>query len=219
MMKRLLFLALAACWMAGATAQAQNKYCKSYDDFVNDRWLPLDTVMVEQRSHSKKFWNGNDFNLVTGDKDTDQRLKKGAFAVMLGDSIYVNCRRLQRQKEVLRPGYAVALRYEGDKLCFVNRRWGHDELVDEMGAQLMFGLVGQAMQRRSSIKDRVCYVIDPEPLKNGYYEAVLVNDNFMDVVLKDDAALLEQYRVEPKKKKRTAAERVLPILREKGLVK
>lgn len=218
-MKKLFLFFVALCWMGCATAQAQNKYCKNYEEFANDQWTPLGEVTVEERSKTKQFFRGNDCNLLAGDKETEKTLRKEAFAVVVGDTIYVNCRKLRRQGEELRAGFAAAMRYGDDKLCFVNKRWGHDQVANEMGASLMFGLVGQSIQRSQNMKDRVCYLIDPKPVKDKYYEAVLMNDKFMDELLQGDEELKQEYYAVDKKKKRTQVENVLPILKKKGVVK
>ena len=61
MTKRIL-LVLALMTAALATTMAQTRYCLSYEDFKNDKWINLeDSVWMEGRTKSQKFWSGGKF--------------------------------------------------------------------------------------------------------------------------------------------------------------
>ena len=202
------------------TATAQAKYCLSYDDYVNNQWLPLQTLNIEKRSQSQKFWSGgNDFTLTVGDAAQNRMLKKEAFLVMLGDSLFVNCRKLQREKALFGKGYARAFRYDGNKLCMINIRWGADKQSDAIGATLMFGIVGASLKTSSILKDRVCYLIDGFSADGKRLEATLMDDDFMGDLLLMDDELYAKYLSVKDPKERTSAANILPFLVEKGLIK
>ena len=102
--------------------EAQNKYCKSYEDFKADQWTEIDTVYLDGHSKSHQLWmGGNDYKLTTGDKAQDEIIKKEAFAVICKDTIYVNCRNLRFENTGFGNGYTKGYRYDGDKLCIVNK--------------------------------------------------------------------------------------------------
>ena len=54
------------CLAIAMTATAQNKYCKSYEDFKADQWTEIDTVYLDGHSKSHQLWvGGNDYKLTT----------------------------------------------------------------------------------------------------------------------------------------------------------
>ena len=74
------------------TAKGQCKFCRSYEDFINDKWEKIDTIFCKKRSKNLQlWWGGNDFTLTTGNKDLDKTLKNEAFIVMQSDTAYLNC--------------------------------------------------------------------------------------------------------------------------------
>ena len=55
-MTKRIFLVLALVTAALATTMAQTRYCLSYEDFKNDKWINLeDSVWMEGRTKSQKF--------------------------------------------------------------------------------------------------------------------------------------------------------------------
>lgn len=88
---RLLFV--VALLLNANSMSAQSAYCNSYEDFLKDNWIPLDTVNKEGPDNSQLWWwGGNSYKFSTGDKATDKILKKEAFMVKQNDTLYVNCR-------------------------------------------------------------------------------------------------------------------------------
>jgi len=217
MMRKLLLTSLfiLTVW----TAVGQTSYCLSYDDFVQDRWVTVDTLSVVRRTNSAKIWSGgNDYRITASDKALDKVVAKQAFVVRQGDSLYVNCRHLQRQGVLFGKGYAKALRYDGDKLCMINIRCGRDEASSQAGVAFMFGAVGAAVKANSMLKNRVCYLIDSTS-DGKRMEATLMDEDFMGDVLLMDKELLEKYKSVEKEKNRESAAIILPILLKKGLIK
>lgn len=61
-MRHLIIIFLAA--LAAIGAKAQPKYCLSYADFQADRWLPLDTLIIEEASsHAQVNWGVGQFKV------------------------------------------------------------------------------------------------------------------------------------------------------------
>ena len=56
--------------LTAADALSQCRYCNSYEDFVNDKWQPLDTLYSKKHGNSYVFlWGVGGYKLTTGDKD------------------------------------------------------------------------------------------------------------------------------------------------------
>ncbi len=93
MSTRLLFLCMLL--LTAANALSQCRYCNSYEDFVNDKWQPLDTLYSKEHGKGYVFlWGVGGYKLTTGDKATDETVKK-SFAAMQGDNLFVNGHRLK----------------------------------------------------------------------------------------------------------------------------
>ena len=199
-------------------ASAQGRYCKSYDDFVADRWTELPTLIVIGNSVSHQVWvGGNDFKLDTGDKTTNKMLKKEAFVVEYQDTLYVNLRNLRYEKVLFGNGYAQGLVYDKNKILFVTHRIGSAVDGKRVASAFFFGAMGAAITETNIRNDRVCYLID----NNGdgkKTQIVLLDDKFMGELLSKDSRLMECYKEKEKKKERESAANVLPILKELGLV-
>ena len=197
---------------------AQGRYCKSYDDFVAGRWVKLNELRLISHSTAHQVWvGGNDFKFETDDKDVNKTLKKEALVVEYQDTLYVNLRKLRYKKTAFGSGYAQGLAYDKDKLLFVTHRIGPAVTSHRMASAFLLGAVGAAISESDIRKDRVCYLID----NNGdgkKTDIVLMDDEFMNRLLAQDAQLLERYNEKAKHEEREAAANVLPLLKEKGLV-
>ena len=204
---------------AALNMSAQGKFCKSYDDFVAGRWTEVADLKPIHHSASHKLWvGGNDYKFETGDKAMDKVMKKEAFVIEYQDTLYVNLRTLRYEKTRFGNGYAMGLPYDGTKIMFVTHRIGRDAANERFVSGFMFGAIGAAISGSSQLKDRVCYLVD----NNGdgkKTDITLINDEFMENLLELDRPLLKTYRSEKKQKDRESAAHVLPILKEKGLVK
>ena len=74
MKKNALFIFLFS--IADIMANAQCKYCNSYEDYVEGRWQQLDTIYCKSHSKNHQVWvGGSDYTLTTGNKATDKILK------------------------------------------------------------------------------------------------------------------------------------------------
>lgn len=210
-------LLVACCLMTAIMGSAQSKYCKSYEDFKADRWTEIDTVYLDGHSKSHQLWvGGNDYKLTTGNKELDEVIKKEALAVICKDTIYVNCRNLRFEKTGFGNGYTKGYRYDGNKLCIVNKKIGK-AASGQMATGMAFGAIGGAIAASSQMKNQVCYLIESD-VEKGKVNILLMDDAFMDGLLKEHQELADQYHAVEKKKERQSAATIFPILQQLGLV-
>ena len=217
-MIELQMIIFAAMLMTALTVSGQSRYCKTYEDFIEDRWEQLDTVYIDSHSKSHQFWwGGNDYKLTTGNKDTDNILKKDAFAVMQGDTIYLNCRNLRYDKTRFGNGYTKARRIGERSLLFVNRMIGREVRNDQVMVGFMFGTVGVAVSANKWMKNQVCYVISSGAEDDGHIAIRPIDDSLMNQMIDNRVDLHEEYYSEKDRKKRMLAIHVIPILEKSGL--
>lgn len=121
-------------------AFGQVRFCRTYQDFCNDKWEYVDSISITHHSKSHQFWwGGNDYKISCKDKDIDNVLKKEAFVVAHDDSLYVNCRNLRYEKCAFGKGYVRAKRIGNRSLLVVNRLTGRDIVKEQAKAGAMFG--------------------------------------------------------------------------------
>ena len=210
------------------------KYCMSYADFVAGNWQSVDELTAGHANQAVQIKNGDHcVYFKTGYKEADQLLKKEAFAVMYGSQLYVNCRNLRYNGSGLETSqYVQAVRYDKDKLCIMAYNTDALTAIAEIGTgvagilvdntAVSLGLIGSSVGfgiANESLSKLKCYVVDGDTDEKGRSAIKRINDEFMENLLADDAALLEKYKGIKSKSSRQSAANVLPILMEKGLVK
>lgn len=206
--------------IAAITANAQDRYCNTYEDFLDGKWQQLDSINCKSHSKSRQiWWGGSDYTMTAGDKELDNILKKEAFAVMKDDTLYVNCRNLRYEKTSFGSGYAKAWRMGDKSLLMVNRMIGKSAQKDELLSSLVLGVVGEAMTMNKQVKQQVCYVISEGANEKGRITIQLIDDKMMDQMLVNRKDLSKEYYAEENKAKRLLATHVIPILEKAGLLK
>ncbi len=201
-------------------AFGQVRFCRTYQDFCNDKWECVDSISITHHSKSHQFWwGGNDYKISCKDKDIDNVLKKEAFVVAQDDSLYVNCRNLRYEKCAFGKGYVMAKRIGNRSLLVVNRLTGRDIVKEQAKAGAMFGAIGAASAASDNMKQQVCYVISKGADEKGKIEVRLLNDKLMSQMLKDHGPLLAEYYLEDDDGLRILASRVCPLLEKAGLIK
>lgn len=222
-------LAIVLSLLTTVSVCGQCGYCKSYKDFLEGNWEPLDTVYSKEQSKGHTFmWGYSNYKLTAGDKDIDRILNGMAFAVMQADSIYVNCHHLQFEKANFGNGYCKAARIGQNDLLLVNQLVGK-EARDNMskavdGPGFMFGAVGAGIAAgvaaQKQMKNKVCYIISPSANNQGRYDIKLFDDRMMDKLLlsRELIDLHDAYYAEKDKNKRRLAARVIPILEKAGII-
>ena len=99
----------AATLLTSFNLCGQDRYCLTYDDLINDRWDTLSQIKCIGRSKGQQIWaGGSNYTMKTGDKAIDKILKKKALAVIVNDSLYINCLNLRYEKTGFGLGYAKA---------------------------------------------------------------------------------------------------------------
>ncbi|MBQ7461426.1 MAG: hypothetical protein IJS63_04120 [Bacteroidaceae bacterium] len=215
--------------LAGLGVNGQCRYCRTYEDFLEDKWEPLDTVFCKEQSKGHAFmWGYSNIMLKTGDKDFDKKINYSVFAVMQGKTLYVNNYNLRFEKSRFGKGFSKAARIGENDLLFVNKLAGKEarENVSKVmdGPGVMFGLVGAGIAAgvtaNKQMKNKVCYVLSPDADDKGSYDIQLLDDRMMDKLLlsRDLTDLHTAYYAEQDKAKRRLASRILPILMEAGII-
>ena len=232
MKKNVLVIMVLCCVSMIAKAEVA-KYCMSYADYVAGNWKPV-SELTEGRTNQVCQLKSDDHCVYfkTGDKMSDQILKKNAFAVMYGNQLYVNCRNLRYDDVPLETSkYVQAVPYGDHKLClmayktnallaladigclassvFVNNTW--------VSLGLVSGSIGAGIAN-NCLSDYACYLLGSNANAKGKTPITRINDDFMVNLLSDDTSLLNKYMAVKSKHNRQSAANVLPILMEKGLV-
>lgn len=165
MRKRFSF-ALLLLMVAMLTVVGQTRYCLSYEDFKNDKWVTLeDTATIEERTNSQKLWSGGgNFKFTTKNKETDKLLKKEARFIIYEGKMYVNLRKLRAEGITFGSHYAQAYRYAEDKVCFIAPRKTSNAVI--IGSMLG-GAIGGAIAVSADLNENpeVCYIMDSNEKK------------------------------------------------------
>ena len=232
MKKNVLVIVILCCLSMMAKAEVA-KYCMSYADYVAGNWKPV-SELTEGRTNRVCQLKSDDHCVYfkTGDKMSDQILKKEAFAVMYGKQLYVNCRNLRDNDVCLETSkYVQAVPYDDNKLCVMAYKTNTLLALADIGCfaasifvdntwvslGLAAGSVGAGIAN-DRLSDFVCYLIDSNANAKGRTPITRINDRFIERLLSDDTPLLERYQAVKNKHYRQSAANVLPILMEKGLV-
>ncbi len=236
MMKQIRQWMLAAILLCGSTtmmAQTGAKYCMTYDDYMDNRWIPLDSLVegrTEQMCQMK--FESDQYKFKTGDKEADGILKKAVLCVQYGGHMYVNCRNLRCNDVVLDVrNYAQAYHYEGKKILVVAHWINTGAVLASLAGDVVAiasplpvaipAAVGSTALWISidKLSNYRCYLLDSEADTKGRYAVTRIDDEQMEKILAGDAKLLARYKAIEKKRERQSASNILPILMEKNLVK
>lgn len=220
LMKQRRYFFLFAALMIFASVSGQCRYCNTYEDFLNDRWIRLGAVSFEQHSKSRQaWWGGNDYSLTTGNVNVDKTLKKNAFIVMQADTLYVNCRNLRFEGTRFGNGYTKAIRIGNRSILFVNKLIGEEAQTNRQMTAFMFGAIGTAIAEGKNIQQQVCYVISYGADAKGHVNIRLIDDALMEQMMEGHDDLRDEYFSEQDDKKRMQATHIIPLLEKGGLFK
>ena len=200
------------------SASSQCRYCHTYEDFMEGKWEPLDTVYAKKQSKSKKLLvGGSDFMFTTGDKATDKMLKKDAFAVKQGNTLYVNCCNLRYQNDGFGFGYTKAMTMKDHGLLFVNKKIGKEAIEQRFGGWYALGTIGGLVATSQQLSQQVCYLITEGASEvDNLIQIKLIDDNMINQILSYDTDLFMEYYSETNASQRIMAEHVLPLLKKAG---
>ncbi|MBR1901847.1 MAG: hypothetical protein IJ826_02575 [Bacteroidaceae bacterium] len=202
-------------------ASAQCRFCRTYEDFKENKWEMLDTIYCKTHTKTHKFfWGGNDFSLTTGDKATDKIIGKEAFAVKQGKKLFVNCRNLAHQKIPFGKGYAKAMEMGQDTLFIIYTKLGKETREQQMAAQMALGAIGAGIAAGQQALQQVCYLITTDTYNRGPKNNVtMIGDKEMKKFLGVTSDLYGEYISEYDPEKRLKPEHIYPILKKAGLFK
>ena len=237
-------LSLCVLLLMAADALSQCKYCNSYEDFVQDKWQPLDTLYSKKHGNGYVFlWGVGGYKLTTGDKATDATVKK-SFAAMQGKTLFVNGHRLKCGKQIMGKGFCKAARINRYNIVFTSNIMPADYNSSQMAggmaatigaiavqggaiggavAGLAGGIVGGTMsgvQATKTMKHPVCHIVAPSSDDEKQTTIVPLDDHLMDKLLlsRNLTKLHDKYYAEKDKDKRMQASRVIPILEKAGII-
>jgi len=212
----LLLAPLALLAKNGNESYQKAKYCLSFVDFQEGKWIDAENVTKVTRSDSQIMWSGGTAIRFEGiDKETTKILKSKAFAVSMNDTIYVNLHSLKNSGARWGNGYSIAYPYDNNKhLLFLERYVSRGQNMKFALGGAFGGMVGGLIAAGTvDWVGKVCYLINHDDSK-----VTCIDGDEMQLILKDKPELLEDYnRVSPKKERR-AASYVMPFLKKAGLV-
>ena len=192
-----LFLLLLVSFPPVMEALAQYKVCYSQEDYVEGKWETVDTLYaVHHGKGHQLWWGGNDFTMKSGDKNLDKAIKKDVFAVMMYDSLYVNCRPLRYEKTRFGNGYTKGMPIGEHSILIVNRMIGKNAVNHAISMGFFFGIAGGMIAANENMKQQVCYVISFGANEKGQVDIRLVDDQMIEMMLKGQDQLLRDYYAE-----------------------
>lgn len=217
------------------TAQAQVKVCKSYADYMANKWSPYESLTEDKKPDSCRIkYNGVDFNIKTDDKEVNQIIKKDVFIMSVDNQLFINSRSLRDDDGAVLPisAYTRALPYKDNKLCVICYKVSLGDVLDIVNIGLDIGLIATGSYTVGSLflaadmlltnddlmEKHILYLLDKGPNDKGKILMTRMNDSFMEKLLRDDPILFEKYHGNQKKSDRQSAANILPILVKKGLI-
>ena len=215
-MKRLFSLAWILI-VASIIMVAQTRYCLSYEDFKNDKWVEIKQPV---KATLKNTIGLGDMVFTTEDKELDKILKKEARFIVHDDILYVNNRKLKGKGTSMGKNYTQAFRYGQDSVCVVGPRGvkgGTAALYFSVNLAVNILLVpctGTAvtvLPLRESYP--VCYLMTSDQKK-----LQMITPGDIDALLADDPVAQSYYNAYDKKQKESAKV-VLQNLEELELLK
>ena len=191
-------------------ADAQSRYCNSYEDYKSGNWIELPSIDIKHYSYSAQLWTEkHEYRFTTGDKKTDRRLRK--------EAMYVNLSQVRCENVHLGNGFAYCIPLIGKKLLFISNRMDMRSASRQTNSYVMFGLMGALITKSSNIKKKACYILDSNP--NGKYtDVLLIDDDVMKKLLANDGELFDKYFMVTDQDEREDPSNILPLLEKKGLV-
>lgn len=216
--RRRLSLVLMLLVTTLASVVAQTRYCLSYEDFKNDKWVEMeDSVWIAERTNSQKFWSGGgNFKFTTGNEEKDEFLKKEVRFIIHENKMYVNLRKLRAKGIKFGNHYAKAYRYAEDKVCFVASRKTSDAVImSGLLGGVVGGAIGGGIVVSSEMNEtpEVCYIMDSDEKKVKQIKAKEMSALLAESTL--GPGLYETYD----KTAKESAEVVIRQLKKLGLLK
>ena len=206
------------------TAMAQVKYCMNYSEFAANQWQQAEGVSVEPISTVKRhIVQSSDFRIASADKELEKKFNKEVYAILDGETLYINCRNFSYQGVPFGPGYAYGFRYDDNKLCIANRKIGMGELIKAGAAGSILPLppaiIASFAINEAQLANKVCYLIDSEADAKGKTKIKFIDEKFMNEVLANNEELKSKYAAAGGKQSRQSASNTLQTLITADLIK
>ena len=200
-MRKKISFALLLLMVAMATVVGQTRYCLSYEDFKNNKWVTLeDTEQAGIKVSVKDIYlKHREFHFPHSNMKINEILEKEARFIVCDDIMFINLHKLRYPKgrRLFGKYYTVAYRYAKDKVCFAAPQSITLKGVMKLDRQTKF----------------VCYVMDSDEL------------NLKQIKAKEVSALLAESSLGPglyetyDKESKESAEVVIRQLKKIDLLK
>jgi len=187
--------------VAMATVVGQTRYCLSYEDFKNNKWVTLEDAEQAGIKVSVKdiYLKHREFHFSHSNMKINEILEKEARFIVCDDIMFINLHKLRYPKgrRLFGKYYTVAYRYAKDKVCFAAPQSITLKGVMKLDRQTKF----------------VCYVMDSDEL------------NVKQIKAKEVSALLAESSLGPglyetyDKESKESAEVVIHQLKKIDLLK
>lgn len=217
-----IFMAGVACAQSSDSENSvthAGKYCLSYTDYLDGKWVDVNSLTRVTRSQSAKLWSGGgDYKFEAQDGEQEKTLKKKAFAILFNDTLYVNIGPLRHSGAKFGNGYDQAYKMDGNRLVLLAPYVSRAKSMSIGVAGGLGGAIGGAIAGSASASagwnNKVCYLISSADTK-----IQCIDEEVMPGLLASHPALLERYNKIDGRKERRKAEQVMPLLIEAGLLK
>lgn len=151
-MRKKISFALLLLMTAMVTVVGQTRYCLSYEDFKNNKWVTLEDAEQAGIKVSVKdiYLKHREFHFSHSNMKINEILEKEARFIVCDDIMFINLHKLRYPKgrRLFGKYYTVAYRYAKDKVCFAAPQSITLKGVMKLDRQTKF----------------VCYVMDSDEL-------------------------------------------------------
>ena len=143
MKKLLLLVLLVICTQSFCFAQSG--YYETYDDFINNRFVSLDSVglIVRDRATTEPgYSNIFKFKLKTNKRKLTRKIKKDVLLVSHHDSLMLNLSRVKTDETYFINTYVKAFLLDDGNICFVAPYVSSEQNATLMAAGMFGGILG-----------------------------------------------------------------------------
>ena len=151
-MKRKSFVMCIMLALVSISLEAQTRYCLSYEDFKNNKWIKIeDSELSGIRSSVTTYYTGRfEINITHSNKTIDKILNTEARFIIHNGTMYANLYRLRYPKgrRLFGKHYVPAYRYDENKVCFIAPQ----------------SITIKSITKLDRTVTNVCYIIDSDDL-------------------------------------------------------
>jgi len=174
--------------------QAQQVIYNNLEDLLAQKGDTVTTLSVAKRTLNNLYMsNGADYRIESeGNSGLSKFIKNRAYAVLMDNDLYINCKFIRYERYRLGNWYAAAKQING-VIYFAAQPVGQraSSKIKPEGTTKLGGAVGDAIAASGRVYDRVYYYINTETGR-----AELVTSETMYSLLTDKPQLMEEYKQE-----------------------